>query len=96
MQPKNASFSLFFQKNLWLLLGLGTLLLYRLAAATPQYVEQFYSRGIFLGVRWFFDNTLAWLPIPGLFLFYAIAFGFLGRCFFVFFDKKIERKFWAE
>ena len=57
----------------WALLGLAALLLRFVADTTPQYVEQFYSRGVFLGVRWLFDWTLAWLPFPLLLVFYGVA-----------------------
>ncbi len=57
----------------WTLLGVAALLLRYLASATPQYVEQFYSRGVFLGVRWLFDWSLAWLPFPLLLVFYGIV-----------------------
>lgn len=57
----------------WTLLGLAALLLRLLASEAPQYVEQFYSRGVFLGVRWLFDWSLAWLPFPLLLVFYGIV-----------------------
>jgi Protein of unknown function (DUF3810) len=56
----------------WTMLGLGALLIRVVAIKTPQYVEQFYSRGVFLGVRWLFDWSLSWLPFPLLLIFYGI------------------------
>ena len=56
----------------WSILGLATLLLRFIASKTPQYIEQFYSRGVFVGVRWLFDWSLAWLPFPLLLIFYGV------------------------
>jgi hypothetical protein len=73
----------------WALLGLAALLLRFVANTTPQYVEQFYSRGVFLGVRWLFDWTLAWLPFPLLLVFYGVALFYVYKFVRTLFTKQI-------
>jgi Protein of unknown function (DUF3810) len=73
----------------WTLLGLAALLLRFVADSTPQYVEQFYSRGVFLGVRWLFDWTLAWLPFPLLLVFYGVALFYVYKFVKSLFAKQI-------
>ncbi len=55
----------------WVLLGLLSLVIRVLVDSTPQYVETFYSRGIYPVIRWFFDNSLGILPFPLIYLFYG-------------------------
>ncbi len=73
----------------WTLLGLAALLLRYLASEAPQYVEQFYSRGVFLGVRWLFDWSLAWLPFPLLLVFYGIVIIYVIKFFKTLLTKQI-------
>lgn len=79
------------------MLGLAALLLRFLANATPQYVEQFYSRGVFLGVRWLFDWSLAWLPFPLLLVFYGIVIIYVIKFFKTLVSKQIpfRKRLWA-
>lgn len=35
----------------------------------PDWVEYYYSRGLFLGVRWGIDYLVSWIPIPLIYLF---------------------------
>ena len=72
----------------WSILGLATLLLRFVANGTPQYIEQFYSRGVFVGVRCLFDWTLAWLPFPLLLIFY----GLMGFYIFKFIKTLISKQ----
>jgi hypothetical protein len=73
-------------KWLWLLLGLMTLILRFFTP--PQYIEQFYSRGVFLGVRWVFDHSLAFSPFPLLLVFYGLCAYFVFKfCRFLFSKK---------
>ena len=53
----------------WIGLGLGALLLRWLLSFHPEIIEQYYSRGIFLGLRVLIDYTVAFLPFPLLYLF---------------------------
>jgi hypothetical protein len=57
---------------LWIFLGAGAFLLHILAGKDSVFVENFYSRGIFVGIRWFWDNTLGRFPVP---LIYVLAAG---------------------
>jgi hypothetical protein len=56
----------------WIGLGVGALLLRQVLVFFPQIVEQYYSRGLFLGVRWSIDYLLAWFPAPLMYVFWAL------------------------
>ena len=60
------------KKLLWIGLGLLAALLRYGAGFQPQLVEQFYSRGLFLGIRWIIDYLIAWIPIPLIYVFFGI------------------------
>ncbi|MEO6759635.1 MAG: DUF3810 family protein, partial [Saprospiraceae bacterium] len=61
-----------------LLFGLLTLLLNTLAHHRPEWVEQWYSRGLFLLVRQILDWTIGRLPVPGFYLFWiGITLGWI-------------------
>lgn len=53
----------------WIGLGLSAILLRVLLAPYPAIIEQYYSRGLFLGIRVLVDYTVANLPFPLLYLF---------------------------
>ena len=73
----------------WTMLGLMALMIRFIADGTPQYVEQFYSRGVFLGVRWLFDWSFAWLPFPLLLVFYGVIIYYVFKFFKSFISKQI-------
>ncbi|MDO8368293.1 MAG: DUF3810 family protein [Saprospiraceae bacterium] len=52
------------------LFGLSTLLINWLAHYFPEFVECWYSRGLFQGIRFGFDWTLGQLPFPSFYLFW--------------------------
>lgn len=52
----------------WLLLGMGAVAVRFSLSGTPEWIEQYYSRFFFLGVRMVIDNTIAYLPFPVLYL----------------------------
>lgn len=57
----------------WIALGVLALVIRWLAG--PQLIEQWYSRGLFLGIRWLIDYLLAsWIPFCLLYLFFAGLF----------------------
>ncbi len=58
------------KKYFGLILGGFTLVLNSLAHRFPYFVERYYSRGLFLGVRSFLDGVLTWIPFPSLYLFF--------------------------
>ena len=49
---------------IWIALGGFAIALRQLAGAHPEWIEQYYSRTVFLGVRCLIDYGLAWLPFP--------------------------------
>jgi hypothetical protein len=57
--------------NYWAIFGLGTLLLNLLAHQFPEFVEAWYSRGLFQWIRQGFDWTTGQLPFPSFYLFWA-------------------------
>ncbi len=61
------------RKLIWIAFGLLTLLLKWMIGPYPALIESYYSRGIFLGVRWFFDNFLTWIPIPLIYFFVTLV-----------------------
>ncbi|MEN0004056.1 MAG: DUF3810 domain-containing protein [Bacteroidota bacterium] len=58
---------------IWITLGVAALVIRQLLVQTPELVEQYYSRGLFQGIRWFIDYVLAWLPIPLIYIFWLIV-----------------------
>ena len=56
--------------NLWAIFGLGTLMLNLLAHQFPEFVEAWYSRGLFQWIRQGFDWTTGQLPFPSFYLFW--------------------------
>ena len=73
----------------WVILGILSLGVRWLAAYTPQFVESIYSRGVFPIIRWVFDISLAFSPIPLIYLFYAIIFYFIFKTIAFQFKKSI-------
>lgn len=60
------------KRLIWIGLGGLVIALRQLANAHPEWIEQYYSRGIFLGVRCLIDYGLAWMPFPLLYLFVPV------------------------
>lgn len=59
--------------TLALVFGIGSQLLSGWAAHHPLFIERWYSRGFFQGVRWLLDHTTGVLPIPAFYLFWSIV-----------------------
>ncbi len=57
-------------ENLLPRFGLITLLINAWVHHYPEFVEQWYSRGLFQGIRWGFDRTLGLFPFPAFYLFW--------------------------
>jgi Protein of unknown function (DUF3810) len=81
-----------FKKWKWVVLGIFSLILRELMNYTPQYVERFYSRGLFPSIRFLFDNSLGLFPIPWIFIFYIIAFNYLFKALRPLLNKTISLK----
>ena len=85
-------FSLFYRLiGLWL----GLFMLIIRFITPPQYIEAFYSRFVFQGIRKLFDYTLALLPIPLLLIFYGIMVYFVVKTLVFLLSKKrpLPRRF---
>lgn len=60
------------RKFIWIGLGLLSLLIRSILSYQPALTEQYYSRGIFLMVRWAIDYMVGWIPIPLIYFFILI------------------------
>lgn len=78
----------FFRKNIWITLGITSLILRSLADFNPLFIEKYYSRGLFPIIRLCFENSLGLFPIAWIYVFYALAFYALFRCFRYLFQKQ--------
>ncbi len=58
------------KRIIWIGLGIITLLIRYIAS--PSFIEQIYSRGLFLWIRRIIDNTIGWFPFPLLYVFYIV------------------------
>jgi len=58
------------RSGFWAIFGLSTLLLNLVAHQYPEFVEKWYSRGLFQWVRRGFDWTTGQLPFPAFYLFW--------------------------
>lgn len=88
----NLKIGYFFKRYFWIILGVISVGLRYVAGEAPQYVEQFYSRGIYPCIRWFFDHSIGLLPFPLLYVFYGLIFYFLYKVIRLVFNKKITAK----
>lgn len=59
------------RKLFWIGLGLLAVALRVGLSQYPEWIERYYSRGLFLGIRWVIDYLVAWLPVPLIYLFLA-------------------------
>lgn len=62
---------------LWIGLGLMSLLIRWIFSMNPYFTEVFYSRGVFTIIRWVYDYTLGWSPIPMMYLFTPALFAWI-------------------
>jgi hypothetical protein len=58
------------------LFGLIALAVNLWAKHHPEWVESFYSRGLFQGIRLFWEYAFGWLPIPAFYLFWACVIAY--------------------
>ncbi|NUN99561.1 MAG: DUF3810 domain-containing protein [Saprospiraceae bacterium] len=77
---------------IWVTLGVFAIVLRQMTGTHPEWVEQYYSRGIFLGVRGLIDYGLAWLPFPLLYLFVPLILIWLSVRIRRFFKNRIPLK----
>lgn len=69
--------SAFRRRWLWVLAGAAAFALHLLLGRDSAFVETFYSRGVFVGLRWIWDYTLGLSPVPLLFVFWFAAAAYL-------------------
>ena len=75
-----------FRRLTWFWLGVSMLIIRYMTP--PQYIETYYSRFIFQGVRQIFDYTLAMFPMPLLLIFYGIMVYFVVKMLIFLVSKK--------
>lgn len=63
----------------WVFLAIFALMLRQLLTSSPEIVEQYYSRGFFVGIRYFFSWLTFISPIPLIYVFIITALFFLFR-----------------
>lgn len=68
-------------------LGILAIIVNKIFAYTPQFVEQVYFSGIFQLLRVIYDYTLGWLPFPIIYLAFPLSIFWLGRIFSKSLDK---------
>ena len=69
--------SVFRRRAYWILAGAAAVALHLLLGRDSAFVETFYSRGVFVGLRWIWDYTLGLSPLPLLFVFWLAAAAYL-------------------
>jgi hypothetical protein len=67
----------------WAAAGLLAAGLRAWAGFHPGVVEHYYSRGLFLGIRWLIDYLFSWIPVPLIYLFFIV----LASAFFRYFRR---------
>ena len=73
---------LFWKKIIWIDLGVVAHFLYFFSGRDSQIIENVYSRGIFIGLRWIWDLTMGLLPIPLLYIFlFLLVFWMAGKIY---------------
>ncbi len=75
---------------IWIALGFMSVCVTIIAGNFPDWVEKWYSRGIYLGFRWGFDWILGWSPVSVLLLQIIILLFVLYRFF-----RALRSKSWA-
>lgn len=72
----------------WIILCVLSLIIRYLLSMSPYIVETYYSRGLYPIIRWIFDNSLSYSPIPLIYFFYGISIYFLIKILSSFFKKQ--------
>lgn len=58
------------RKLFWITFGLFSIIIRGIVGQYPEIVEKYYSRTIFLGIRWTIDTFFGWLPFAWIYLFF--------------------------
>jgi hypothetical protein len=62
----------FYRAYIWILLGCAAILTKSLTANYPEWIEKYYSNGLYQGIRTIFDFSLSNFPFPSIYLFFTI------------------------
>jgi Protein of unknown function (DUF3810) len=84
---KNMPIKALLLKWKWVILCLFSLLLRSILSFYPAFVETYYSRGLFSVIRWVFDNSLSYSPVPLIYFFYGLVAYFIIKLIVYFFNK---------
>lgn len=68
-------------KYIWIALGALSLIVDRLFSYAPDWVDQYYFRGIFQVFRWVYDHTLGYLPVPMVYITLVIFIVYTAKIF---------------
>lgn len=60
------------RKLIWIGLGVLSLILRWIGSFQPAWIEQFYSRSVFIPIRGIYDIVFGWLPFPLLYVFVVL------------------------
>lgn len=74
------------KKVRWLLIAIFVVVLRLLLPAS--FIEQYYARGLFQGIRWVFDHTTALLPFPTIYLLFVYLFYLFGNATYSLIKRK--------
>lgn len=66
-------------KLLWPTLAVITILIFSLVPYQSQWIEQYYSRGLFQAYRIVWDTLLSWSPIPLIYVLLIVVVGLIIR-----------------
>lgn len=69
------------RKLFWIGLGVLSLILRWVGSFQPAWIEQYYSRSIFLPIRALFDIVFGWLPFPLMYLFVILMIIWVVKTF---------------
>ncbi|MCP3931104.1 MAG: DUF3810 domain-containing protein [Bacteroidetes bacterium] len=78
----------YLKKWIWIILAVIVISLRLILNGNPEIIETWYSRGIFIGIRYLVDYSIALLPVPLIYLFFVVLFVAVLRGFFIFFRSK--------
>ena len=73
---------------LWILFGLITLILFKVTQYFPDFIEYFYSRGLFVALRFIWDHSISLSPLPLMYLFFPLVVFFTLRSLYKYSNTK--------
>lgn len=79
-------------RSTWIKLGIIAILIRIFFGFCPQCCETLYSRGLYVGIRFFFDHTVGYLPFAGIYIFGIILVGWLGPRIYRFLRVLIKKE----